>query len=372
MALESERETSTIAKLGKIRPQTIFSDDFVLILLEKNRTMLRFGSLCLDFPVIQAALSGYSDPPMRRIARKQGAEFTLCEVLLDKFVTQVSRRKARLYYGVEEQDHPCGAQLMGAEPEQFVAAARKLLDAGFDLIDLNFACPVKKVLGRGRGGYLLSAPETALEIVAAVRAAVPADIPLTLKLRKGFDDSPESRDRFFQLLGGAVDRGIDGVTVHGRTVRQRYEGESDWSFPAEVKRYLLEEKRVAIPVIGSGDLFDAAVCVQRLQESRIDGLALARGIIGNPWLFREVRAALAGQPIPPPPGLAEQREVLEEHFRQTVAFYGEKRGVPVMRGFGVRYAQRHPEIDAVRRAFAAVKTPADWQNLLDRFYAEAG
>ncbi len=330
--------------------------------------MLCFGSLRLSFPVIQAALSGYSDPPMRRIARSLGAEFTLCEVLLDQFVTRVSRRKARFYYGVEEEDHPCGAQLMGSEPEQFVAAAKVLVDAGFDLIDLNFACPVKKVLGRGRGGYLLSDPTTALKIVDAVRRSLPDTIPLTLKLRKGFDASPESRDRFFTLLDGALDRGVAGVTLHGRTVRQRYEGASDWNFLAEVKRFLVEEKRSDVPLLGSGDLFDAPTCLRRLEASKLDGIALARGIIGNPWLFRDVRAVLAGKPVPEPPAFAEQRAVMDEHFARTVAFYGERRGVPVMRGFGVRYARLHPEVDLVRQAFARVKSPDDWKAVMDRWY----
>lgn len=332
---------------------------------------MNFGMLSLEFPVIQAALSGYSDPPMRRIARQLGAEFTLCEVLLDRFVTQVSRRKARYYYGVEDGDHPCGAQLMGAEPEQFVAAALKLVDAGFDLIDLNFACPVRKVLGRCRGGYLMSDPETALKIVAAVRKALPVRIPLTLKLRRGFDDTPESHEKFYTLLGGAVERGIDGVTVHGRTVRQRYEGLADWSIFPKIKCFLLETKRSAIPLLGSGDLMNAAVCKERLESGgayRIDGLALARGIIGNPWLFRDVRDLLAGKPLSPPPDLAEQRAVIEEHFRQTIDFYGEKRGVPVMRGFGVRYALLHPATESVRQAFAKIKRPFDWQQVLDTWY----
>jgi nifR3 family TIM-barrel protein len=298
-----------------------------------------------------------------------GAEFTLCEVLLDKFVTQVSPRKAKYYYGVEDQDHPCGAQLMGAEPAQFVAAANKLVDAGFDLIDLNFACPVKKVLGKCRGGYLLTAPDTALKIVEAVRTSIPSHIPLTLKLRKGFDDTTESRDRFYQIIDGAIERGIDGITLHGRTVKQRYEGESDWNFLAEVKQYLTHEKKTTIPLIGSGDLFDAKTSVQHLKESKLDGLALARGIIGNPWLFQEVKAVLNSEPIPAPPDIKEQRRVIEAHFQQAINFYGEKRGIPVMRGFGIKYANKHTvNPNELRQAYTKFKTVKDWDEIMERFY----
>ena len=332
-----------------------------------NIPALRLGAIETRVPIIQAALSGYSDAPMRKIARKFGCEFVLCEVLLDQFVVAVSKRKSRLYFA-ESDEHPIGAQIMGSEPTQFVRAAQRLADEGFDLIDLNFACPVKKVLGRKRGGYLMSDPKMALDIVSAVRANIPDAIPLTLKLRKGFDDSPESRTWFFEILDGAVDLGICGVTIHGRTVRQRYEGLSDWNFIREAKQHLLERNRPDITVIGSGDLFTAETCVQRLAESGVNGLALARGIIGNPWLFREVSAALCREPKPLPPSLAEQREVLTEHFRLSAELYGESRAATTMRAFGVKYCLLHPCLDQVRQDFVRVKTAADWEGVLEKWY----
>ena len=328
---------------------------------------LRLGTIEIRMPVIQAALSGYSDAPMRKIARKFGCEFAFCEVMLDQFVVAVSKRKSRLYFA-ESDEHPIGAQLMGSEPVQFVRAAQRLVEDGFDLIDINFACPVKKVLGRHRGGYLMSDTKAALGIVSAVRQNLPDALPLTLKLRKGFDDSPESRNQFFEILDGAIDQGICGVTVHGRTVRQRYEGESDWDFIREVKQHLLTKNQPKIVVIGSGDLFTAEVCVQRLVESNVDGLALARGVIGNPWLFREITALLTGQPKPAPPSLAEQREVLAEHFRFASKLYGESRAATTMRAFGVKYSLLHPRADQVQQEFVNVKTATDWENVLEKWY----
>ena len=136
---------------------------------------LRIGPVELDFPVVQAALSGYSDLPMRVIARRLGAPYTLCEVMLDQFlVTLKPRAKNRRFVAVAEEEHPVGGQLMGAQPEQFGLAAQRLVEHGFDVIDINFGCPVKKVLGRCRGGFHLGQPDVALEIVSRVRDSVPA------------------------------------------------------------------------------------------------------------------------------------------------------------------------------------------------------
>ena len=155
---------------------------------------LRLGPLRLDFPVVQAALSGYSDLPMRVIARRLGAPYTICEVMLDKFIVELKpRRRNRHFLMVADEEHPTGGQLMGAEPADFAPAALRLVEQGFDVIDINFGCPVKKVLGRCRGGYHLSQPPVALEIIRRVRDAVPPAIPVTVKMRRGIDDSAESR-----------------------------------------------------------------------------------------------------------------------------------------------------------------------------------
>src|SRR3954464_13602146 len=218
---------------------------------------LSIGSLKLDFPVVQAALSGYSDMPMRLIARRHGAPYTLCEVMLDKYGVQLkSRRRNRHFLHVADEEHPTGGQLMGADPQDFAPAALRLVESGFDVIDINFGCPVKKVLGRCRGGFHLSQPAVALEIVRRVRDAVPAAIPVTVKMRRGIDDSAESRDKFFEIFDGAFERGAAAITVHGRTVEQKYVGPSRWAFLREVKQHAPERT-----VLGSGDLFTPQACL---------------------------------------------------------------------------------------------------------------
>ena len=331
---------------------------------------LTIGSLSLGVPLIQAPLSGYSDAPMRRLAREFGASFTVCEVFLDQFVLNVSKKnKARFYLGVDDSDKPVGAQLMGSDSDEFTRAALKLLERGFDLIDLNFACPVKKVLGRNRGGFLISEPRKAIEIARRVRETVPSKIPVTVKLRKGFDSSEGSREDFFELLTGLLDVGVDGIAVHGRTVLQRYQGVADWNFLRDAKEFVAVKKGLPnVPVLGCGDLFSAETVVRRMRETGVDGVALARGIIGNPWLFAQTRAALEGRPVPPPPSLREQKETIAKHFQAALDLYGESRAPTIMRKFGVAYSKLHPESEKVRLAFVLCKTSKRWFEILDEFY----
>jgi len=329
---------------------------------------LSIGGVQLGSPVVQAALSGYSDLPMRVLARRHGAAYAVCEVLLDTFVTVVGTNRRNLArIAVADEEHPVGGQLMGADPDDFAPAARRLVEAGFDVIDINFGCPVKKVLGRCRGGYLLGAPETALEIVSRVRDAVPAGVPVSLKMRRGIDDSAESADKFWTIFDGAFDRGVAAITVHGRSVRQKYVGPSSWEFLAAVKRHAGERT-----VLGSGDLFSAEACVSMLERTGVDGVSVARGAIGNPWIFGQTLALLAGRPLPPPPSIHEQRDVLREHFGLSAALHGEDLAGRMMRKFAIKYSRLHPQPIAVRDAFVAVTVNAEWEAVLDRFYLTDG
>jgi tRNA-dihydrouridine synthase B len=254
--------------------------------------------------------------------------------------------------------------LMGADPHDFAPAALRLVEHGFDVVDINFGCPVKKVLGRCRGGYHLSQPAVALEIVRRVRDAVPAEIPVTVKMRRGIDDSAESREKFFQIFDGAYGLGIAAVTVHGRTVHQRYDGPSRWEFLRELKEYA--GNRV---VLGSGDLFNAQACLDMFRYTGVDGVTVARGAIGNPWIFAQARALAEGRPLPDPPTLHEQREVIREHYRLAEELYGAERCLPDMRKFAIKYSQLHPQHSEVRADFCGVHQPGGWRDVLDKWYA---
>ncbi len=330
--------------------------------------ILNVGPVTIGFPVVQAALSGYSDWPMRVIARRHGASYTLCEVMLDQFLLQLKdRQRTSHFLHLTDEEHPVGGQLMGAEPDQFAAGAQKLVAAGFDVIDINFGCPVKKVLGRCRGGYHLGQPAVALEIVRRTRSTVPARIPVTVKMRRGLDDTPRSRDCFFEILEGAFAAGVAAVTVHGRTVAQRYVGPSRWDFLREVKQHVGQRT-----IIGSGDLFTPRDCLAMIEQTGVDGVSVARGAIGNPWIFQQVRQLLETGQTGPPPTLHMQRQVMETHYRLAEALYGAPATGPLMRKFGIKYAASHPEYEHVRSDFTRVRNHSDWLAVLDRWYGDDG
>src|SRR3954466_8752202 len=336
--------------------------------MNKRLGELRIGGLQLGFPAMQAALSGYSDMPMRLIARRLGAPYTLCEVMLDKFVLALkARRRNRHWLHVADEEHPTGGQLMGADPQDFAPAALRLVEHGFDVIDINFGCPVKKVLGRCRGGFHLSQPEIALERVQRVRDAVPVNIPVTLKMRRGIDDSAESREKFFEIFDGAYALGVAAITVHGRSVMQRYAGPSRWEFLRDLK-----EDNGHRVVLGSGDLFTAQACLDIMRFTGVDGVTIARGAIGNPWIFQQVRALAEGRPMPEPPTLYEQRDTIREHYRLAEELYGAERCLPDMRKFAIKYAQLHPQYEEVRADFCTVKHAGGWLEVLERWYSVDG
>ena len=325
--------------------------------------MLKIGTYELDAPFVQAALSGYSDAAMRILAREYGCPYTINEVVLDKLVA-VGGKRMRRVLAIPPADHPVGGQLMGSEPEQFAVAADEMVRIGYDVIDINFGCPVKKVLGRCRGGFLLSVPEQATEIIQRVFEAVAGRTPVTVKMRRGMDDSAESEASFFEVLDAAFEIGVAAVTVHGRTVKQRYVGPSNWEFLGRVKRHVGD--RV---ILGSGDLFSAEDCVRMLRETGVDGCSIARGAIGNPFVFREARALLAGDELPPP-SIGEQRQALERHYQLMCQFHGEATAGPLLRKFGVRYSELHPCHAEVKMAFLAVKNGEEWRAMLDRWYGD--
>ena len=330
---------------------------------------LTIGRVSIGFPVVQAALSGYSDLPMRVIARQHGASYSVCEVMLDQFLLALGKRqKTKHFLDIHPDEHPVGGQLMGAEPEQFSLGAMKLVEAGFDIIDVNFGCPVKKVLGRCRGGFHLSQPKVAIEILKRTRDIVPDDIPVTVKMRRGIDDSQESRDAFFQILDGAIACGLSAATVHGRTVVQRYVGPSRQEFLREVKSHVGDSLRI----LGSGDLFSAEDCLRMIRQTRIDGVTVARGAIGNPWIFHQARALAAGKPLPTPPTLREQADVMREHFSLCEQTYGTGRAPLLMRKFAIKYSQSHPEYETVRLTFAKIKSRDAFEAALQQHYVPDG
>jgi len=290
-----------------------------------------------------------------------GAKLAMVEVVLDEHVLLHGIYWVRIFK-IGEDDHPIGGQLMGSRPEQFGEAAHELVEAGYDLVDINFGCPVKKVLGRCRGGYMLSDPQGALAIVKSVLDSVAGRRPVTIKTRRGFDDSADSERNFFSILDGAFALGVAAVTVHGRTVKQRYIGPSNWNFLARVKRHI-----GARTILGSGDLFTATAVRNMIDETGVDGVTVARGAIGNPFIFRECQALLNGSSLAPPT-IAEQRTAIELHLAEIEKAHDAEWVGPSFRKFGISYSDLHPMSKEVRQAFIDAKTTPALHDVLATWY----
>ncbi len=232
----------------------------------------------------------------------------------------------------------------------------------FEVIDVNLACPVKKIKNKARGGHWLGEPRGAIEILRAVREAVPREIPCTVKLRRGFDDTPEMARNFEVIFNAAYELGYAWATVHARTVEQRYIGPSRWAFLRD-----LVSRHPDRLIFGSGDVWDVHDIFRMIAYTGVHAVSVARGCIGNPWIFRQARQMMAGNP-PLPPTIAEQREVLEQHFALSVALNGEELAGRMMRKFGIRFAAHHPRQEEVRQRTIAVKSTQDWRAVLDEFY----
>ncbi len=286
---------------------------------------LKIGSLELADNLLLAPMAGITNSPMRTLAREQGAALCFTEMVSVNGLARKGEKSFALLNSTP-LDRPLGVQLFGDDP--LLLAEGALLSAPFcDLIDINMGCPVKKVVGGGAGSALMQSPDKVRAIVRAVRRAT--DLPLTIKIRTGWSSETAN----FLLIGRvAQDEGADAVTLHPRTRAQMFEGFSDWSQIRELKQAL------AIPVLGSGDLFTPADVTRMLQETGCNGVMIARGALGNPWIFRETLALQAGQ-MPQPPTSSERAEMALRHLALFTQASGERVAVMEMRKHLCWYAK---------------------------------
>lgn len=311
---------------------------------------MKIGSLQLDMPFVQAALAGYTDYPMRILARRFGCPLTFTGVMLDQIALhpKIIRKPKFLPH---KDEHPVVAQVLGDDPETIAKAAAMFEKVGYDMVDLNFACPVPKVLRRLRGGYLMQQPELIRRAVQLTRQSIAC--PLLMKIRVGFDHSEAAEEDFWKICQTAATEGIDMLAIHGRTVEQKYKGKADWSRIAAVK-----QRFPNLTVFGSGDIFEADTAFQRRTETGIDGVIVARGAVGNPWIFAELLARWQGRPAPAEPTLAEQGQIMLEHFQMICDGRKDRKAgaVAFFRKFAVGYSKRHPDRKQTMLALIAAKT----------------
>ena len=320
---------------------------------------ISIGSLSLPNNLLMAPLAGYTQRAQRLLTRRMGAAMTFTEMISAYEVLRPSRVTRKLLEIVEE-DHPLGIQIFGSDTVMVAEAAARAQAMGcFDLIDLNLACPVRKMLARGNGGAMLKDPQSTLAQIEAVRRAT--TLPLMIKIRRGFDDTPESRARVEEILTGAARLGIDAAIIHGRTVQQIYHGRADWQVMSELA------SMVEIPVFGSGDLMTAHDVVERLQVPHIAGASIARGAIGWPWIFREVLALGRGEEMPAVTP-AERAETMREHYRLLLDEIGAYSAIRVMRRFGMFYSKGIKRAKEARLALGTMKTVPEFEAVLAEFF----
>jgi len=331
-----------------------------------------------DAPFFQAGLAGYSDGAMRLIARRHGAPFCVTEALLDR--TLINGGKGRRKEDpdliacecgsgdIEDNraagldDHPIAGQIIGTEPSEMAEGATILLGMGYEVIDVNLACPVKKIRRANRGGHFLAHPDDAIRVLQAVREAIPDHIPCSVKLRRSYDDTPEMVRHFERIFDASYDLGYLWTTVHCRSVVQRYEGPGRWEFLSA-----LTARHPDRIIFGSGDVWTVEDIFAMIDCCRVQAVSVARGCIGSPWIFRQARELMAGRPARAPT-LSEQRSALLAHFDLAQVIHGERSAGQRMRKFGIRFARHHPREAEVRAAFIRCETPREWRDVIEVWF----
>lgn len=320
--------------------------------------MLNVKGLRLQQKVLQSPMAGVTDLAYRKIARKHGCELAFTEMVKD---VPVVRRNAKTLDMIRtaDWDHPLGMQLVGRDPALMAEAARVLEGSGADVIDVNLGCPVRKVVFDGCGAALLKEPSQVGRILDAMIAAV--KVPVTIKLRTGFDGGDD--DRFLQIVRIAGACGVGAITAHGRTRAQQYKGFANHEAIRAVKQ------ASAVPVIGNGDIRCGADARRMIDDTGCDGVMLARGTLGNPWIYREVASVLDRGATPIAPTPAERAAVLSEHFELLRELYGDVLACLRVRGLIGWYTKGFPGSARLRDQGHKAETPQAVYGLIREFAA---
>ncbi|MDX1710135.1 MAG: tRNA dihydrouridine synthase DusB [Rhodovibrionaceae bacterium] len=280
---------------------------------------IAIGPIVLDNPVILAPMSGVTDMPFRRLVKRFGAGLVVSEMIASQSMIRATRESMKMSTSCAEE-FPMAVQLAGCEPEVMAEAARLNRDRGAAIIDINFGCPVKKVVNKQAGSALMREPALARRILEAVVKAV--DLPVTLKMRLGWDSDNRNAPEFARI---AEDCGIRMITVHGRTRCQLYQGRADWRAVGAVKQV------TRLPVIVNGDIDGIEACMRALKLSGADGVMIGRGAYGRPWLPGQIAAHLVDGLRRADPDVAARHDIAVEHYEALLSHYGTEQGVRIAR-----------------------------------------
>ncbi|MBO6038899.1 MAG: tRNA dihydrouridine synthase DusB [Acidaminococcaceae bacterium] len=315
---------------------------------------MKIGNIVLDTPVALAPMAGISDLPYRVICRKFGCGLTVSEMVSAKGLLYKNEKTFAMLQ-IDEAERPTAIQLFGSVPEELAEAAKIVESRGADIIDFNMGCPVPKVVNNGEGSALMKTPLLAGRILEAMVKAV--RIPVTVKFRAGWDEEHRNAVEIARIAEAS---GIAAVAVHGRTRNQFYMGKADWDIIRQVK------EAVRVPVFGNGDIFSAENGLRMFKETNCDGLMIARGAYGNPWLFAQLRAALEGKDIPTVT-VEERLQQILQHATALVDFKGEKVAIREMRSHASAYIKGLPRASEYRERFHKLETLQEMIDLVNSY-----
>ena len=323
---------------------------------------LKIGPLTVDPPVLQAPMAGFMNYAYRQIVRQfGGAGLQATEMVHARGFLWLEKEEHELpdrLWGVKDEPRPLAVQIWDNDPATLAEVGAKLAhEFKVSVVDVNFGCPVKQVTEKAHSGsYLLRFPERMSAIIERVVAAC-APTPVTAKIRLGCTRNTMNATEVAQAVEQA---GAAALTVHGRTAQDFFSGSADWDRIAEIKSYLRN-----IPLIGNGDLASPEAVVEAFRRYDVDGVMIARAALNKPWLFRQVQAALRGEPVPEDPTLAEERELLLNHYRLVCERFGPDKGTILMRKYACCYAQGRSGAREFRTRVSRVATPQEFTEVVD-------
>lgn len=314
---------------------------------------LTIGNIQLDNPYILAPMAGVTDLPFRLLCREQGVGL-LCMEMVSAKAIQYNNKNTRALLEIHPQEPPVSLQLFGSEPDVISEIAKQIEELPFSILDINMGCPVPKIVKNGEGSALMKNPKLVYEIVDRTVKAIQK--PVTIKIRKGFDDSCVNAVEIAKIAEAA---GASAVAVHGRTREQYYSGKADWDIIRQVK------EAVSIPVIGNGDVTSGEKAIAIQKETGCDGVMIGRGAQGNPWIFSELIAYEQTGQIPTRPTLDEMKQMILRHARLQMEYKGEYLGIREMRKHVSWYTTGLPNSAKLRGIINAVESYDELEAVLE-------
>ncbi|MBQ3029851.1 MAG: tRNA dihydrouridine synthase DusB [Agathobacter sp.] len=313
---------------------------------------LQIGSVTLPNNLILAPMAGVTDLPFRLLCKEQGAGLLCMEMVSAKAILYKNKNTEALL-SIDERELPVSLQLFGSDPDIISQIAHQIEDRPFDILDLNMGCPVPKIVNNGEGSALMKNPKLAGEIIEKTAKAIKK--PVTVKIRKGFDDSCINAVEMAKIAEAS---GAAAVAVHGRTREQYYSGKADWDIIRQVK------EAVSIPVIGNGDLLNAEDVISMYEQTGCDGFMIGRGAQGNPWIFKQVLHYFETGEKLAKPSFEEVTEMMLRHARMMLEFKGEYTGIREIRKHGAWYTAGYPNSAKLRVMINEVETYEELEKLL--------